>query len=50
MNQTAKAINPKKILDTGFGFWGSKVLLSAVELEVFTAINRKVNWKTEILQ
>ena len=39
MNQTAKAVNPKKILDTGFGFWGSKVLLSAVELEVFTALS-----------
>jgi len=29
---------PAKILDTGFGFWQSKVLLTAVELEVFTQL------------
>jgi 2-polyprenyl-3-methyl-5-hydroxy-6-metoxy-1,4-benzoquinol methylase len=28
--------NPSKILETGFGFWPSKVLLTAVELGVFT--------------
>jgi hypothetical protein len=31
-------LDPKPILDTGFGFWSSKVLLSAVELGVFTEL------------
>jgi Dimerisation domain len=31
--------NPSHILDVGFGFWSSKVLLTAVELEVFTALS-----------
>ena len=31
-------INPSRILETGFGFWGSKVLLTAVELELFTKL------------
>lgn len=29
---------PAKIMDTGFSFWQSKVLLTAVELEVFTQL------------
>jgi len=33
-----KSITPTHILETGFGFWGSKVLLTAVELEVFTVL------------
>jgi O-methyltransferase domain/Dimerisation domain len=32
----AAAITPEKIMQIGLGFWGSKTLLSAVELEVFT--------------
>ena len=32
------AASPDAILRLGFGFWGSKVLLSAVELGVFTAL------------
>lgn len=31
-------LTPDKILQTGTGFWGSKTLLSAVELGVFTAL------------
>jgi len=31
-------MNDRKILDTAFGFWSSKVLLTAVELGVFTEI------------
>ncbi len=31
-------LDPKPILDLGFGFWSSKVLLSAVELGVFTEL------------
>src|SRR5262247_3258990 len=33
--------DPSRILNTGFGFWSSKVLLTAVELEVFTALSEK---------
>jgi hypothetical protein len=38
MNDT---ISPSRILDIGFGFWSSKVLLTAIELEVFTILNGK---------
>ena len=34
-------IDPSRILQTGFGFWGSKVLLTAVELGVFTELGDK---------
>lgn len=34
-------LNPSHILETGFGFWESKVLLTAVELEVFTVLGDK---------
>ncbi len=30
--------NPEKVLQLGLGFWGSKTLLSAVELGVFTEL------------
>ena len=33
--------DPSRVLNTGFGFWSSKVLLTAVELEVFTALSGK---------
>ena len=29
---------PERIMQLGFGFWGSKALLSALELDVFTAL------------
>jgi hypothetical protein len=32
----AKDVTPDRILQLGLGFWGPKVLLSAVELGVFT--------------
>jgi alkyl hydroperoxide reductase subunit AhpC/ubiquinone/menaquinone biosynthesis C-methylase UbiE len=35
---TAAALNPSPILQTAFGFWNSKVLLTAVELGVFTKV------------
>ena len=38
MTNTAQMVSPKRILDTGFAFWGSKVLLTAVELDVFTLL------------
>jgi predicted O-methyltransferase YrrM len=31
-------LDPSRILEVGFGFWSSKVLLTAVELEVFTKL------------
>jgi 2-polyprenyl-3-methyl-5-hydroxy-6-metoxy-1,4-benzoquinol methylase len=34
----ASALNPSAILQTAFGFWNSKVLLTAVELGVFTKL------------
>ena len=30
--------DPSQILEVGFGFWASKVLLTAIELEVFTTL------------
>lgn len=33
-------ISPDRILQTGLGFWASKTLLSAVEMEVFTDLAR----------
>jgi hypothetical protein len=32
--------NPEPILQTGFGFWASKTLLSAIEMELFTELAR----------
>ncbi|HZU96892.1 MAG TPA: methyltransferase [Planctomycetota bacterium] len=32
------AVSPEKILQLGFGFWGSKTLLSAIELGLFTQL------------
>ena len=34
-----EAVDPTRILDAGFGFWSSKALLTAIELEVFTVLN-----------
>lgn len=36
----ARALSPAKIMQLGVGFWGSKALLSAVELGVFTVLAR----------
>lgn len=38
---TANALSPERILQVGFAFWGSKTLLSAVEMEVFTELARR---------
>lgn len=35
-----KRVTPERIMETGMAFWGSKALLSAVELEVFTELAR----------
>jgi predicted O-methyltransferase YrrM len=34
-------LSPARILEVGFGFWSSKVLLTAVELGVFTALGAR---------
>jgi predicted O-methyltransferase YrrM len=34
-------LDPSRILNVGFGFWGSKVLLTAVDLELFTVLAEK---------
>ena len=34
-------LTPEKIMQLGMAFWGSKTLLSAVELEVFTVLARE---------
>ncbi len=36
----AAGLTPDRILQTGLGFWGSKALLSAVEMGVFTELGR----------
>jgi hypothetical protein len=41
-------LNPSHILQTGFAFWTSKVLLSAVKLELFTVLANKAFTGTEI--
>ena len=38
--EATKQITPERILETGFAFWGSKALLSAVEMGVFTELAR----------
>lgn len=36
--QTTEAVTPAAIMQLGMGFWASKTLLSAVELELFTVL------------
>jgi len=33
-----RALSPAKIMQLGVGFWGSKALLSAIELGLFTVL------------
>jgi hypothetical protein len=33
---------PDRIMQLGFGFWGSKTLLSAVELGLFTELAKRI--------
>jgi hypothetical protein len=40
-SSTTDAISPARILQVGFGFWESKALLSAVEMEVFTELAKR---------
>jgi len=38
---TQMAITPERIMQLGLGFWASKTLLSAIELEVFTKLSER---------
>jgi precorrin-6B methylase 2 len=38
MAMISEAVTPEHIMQVGLGFWGSKALLSAVEMEVFTEL------------
>jgi hypothetical protein len=42
MSESTAALqpSPEHILQIGFGFWASKTLLSAIELEIFTELAR----------
>src|SRR5712691_2193767 len=37
----SEQVDPSHIMQVGMGFWGSKTLLSAVELELFTKLGRE---------
>ena len=41
-------LDPKPILDVGFGFWSSKVLLSAVDLGVFSELAKAPRTRDEL--
>ena len=41
-------LNPTHIVQTGMAFWGSKTLLSAVELGLFTALGRDAKTGKEL--
>lgn len=45
MSQT---LDPTRILQTGFGFWSAKVLLTAVKLELFTVLAEKTMTGAEL--
>src|SRR5712692_3028562 len=43
-------MDPSHIMQVGLGFWASKTLLSAVELELFTALGKRAMTAKEIAQ
>ncbi len=46
--QTMTTTTPQRILEVGFAFWGSKVLLTAVEMGVFTVLSNKAMTAKEL--
>src|SRR5258706_9406117 len=46
----AQEITPDAIMQLGFGYWGSKVLLSAVELGLFTELAKEPLTREEVRQ
>ncbi len=45
---TTTQVTPSKIMDTGLGFWASKTLLAAVELDLFTFLTNGPRKAAEI--
>jgi hypothetical protein len=45
---TTGAVTPERIMQVGLGFWASKTLLSAVELEMFTELAKKPGTAEEL--
>jgi hypothetical protein len=48
MESTSPALDPGPILQTAFAFWSSKVLLTAVEFDVFTKLGNRHVTGTEL--
>lgn len=48
--KTAEAINPSKIMQIGMGFWASKVMLTAVKLQLFTHLAKHSMFTKDIKQ
>ena len=48
-SSTSHTISPEHIMQVGLGFWASKTLLSAVEMELFTLLAKQPG-TVEILQ
>src|SRR5689334_5311569 len=48
MHNTHQQIDPAPILQTAFAFWSSKVLLTAVEFDVFTKLGERRLTGTEL--
>ena len=44
----ANVLNPARIMEVGFGFWSSKVLLTAVELGLFTVLGGRAMTADEL--
>ena len=44
----AQTLDSSRILQTGFGFWSSKVLLTAVKLELFTVLGARTMTGVEV--
>src|SRR3954468_15409334 len=49
-NRTTAQADPAEIMQVGMGFWASKTLLSAVELELFTALGGDAMTAAEIAE
>ena len=46
----AAQVDPSHIMQVGMGFWASKTLLSAVELELFTKLGGDAMTATQIAE
>ena len=41
MTPDSPTVTPESIMQLGLGFWGSKTLLSAIELDLFTELSKE---------